>query len=562
MERQRLYYTKLGKHTVNAVRLAEVLQVFVKHGFADLLQRAGFHRSLPAKLLRGLNLMESPSGPPHTFGQRLRDALVDLGPTFVKLGQVLSTRPDLIRHELAKELSNLQDQVDALPFERMDEVLRESFGAGAADLFAEFDTTPVASASLSQVYRARLKSGEEVAVKIQRPGVAKVIDSDLSLMRQVAEWSAGHLQDVKWLDPQGIVDEFARSIRRELDFVIEARVIEQFRINFENDPAVVVPAVYSEFCGVSVLTMDWIDGVRVDNVEAYRARNCDPAQVAINGCDALCRMVFEYQLFHADPHPGNVFVTRDNHLAFLDLGMAGHLENSDVAAIGDVFLAMFSRDSRACVDAILVLTSGGEPADLEILERELTEFIAFEARAILGGGQVARGLERATQILQRANMVLSPRFSLLIKALATIEMVGRSLDPDLDMVPIIQPYVERLIRKRYAPRQILRDLQHNARVALRLGHQVPRDISQLLQQLRQGKLKFSIHHEHLDDLAATIDRASSRNTVGLIVAAIIVGSSLLITTESSFARLGMAGFLFAGILGSVLVVSILWSRKF
>lgn len=547
---------------MNAVRLAEVLQVFVKHGFADLLQRAGFHRSLPAKLLRSLNLMEAQAGPPHTFGQRLRAALADLGPTFVKLGQVLSTRPDLIRHELALELSNLQDRVDALPFETMEEVMREALGAGADTLFAAFDKHEVASASLSQVYRATLKTGEPVAVKIQRPGVAKVIESDLSLMRQVAEWIDAHVDDVNWLDPPGIVDEFARSIRRELDLNIEARVIEQFRKNFDDDEAVMVPGVYTAYSARTILTMDWIDGVRVDQLDAYAERHCDPATVARNGCDALCRMVFEYQLFHADPHPGNIFVTRDNRLAFLDLGMAGHLEDTDVAAIGDVFLAMFARDSRACVDAILVLTDGGEPADQVVLERELTEFIAFEARAILGKGQVARGLERATQILQRANMELAPRFSLLIKALATIEMVGRSLDPELDMVPIVQPYVERMIKKRFAPRQLFRDFQHNARVLLRLGHQIPRDVSVLLHQLRQGRLKFSIHHEHLEDLAATIDRASSRNTVGIIVAALIVGSSLLITVESSISRLGVAGFIFAGLLGSVLVISILWTRKF
>lgn len=557
-----MYYSRLGKHTVNAVRLAEVLQVFVKHGFADLLQRAGFHHSLPAKLLRTLRLMEAQAGPPHTFGQRLRSALIELGPTFVKFGQILSTRPDLIRHDLARELSNLQDRVDTASFEIMEDVLREALGAGADELFAVFDKEPIASASLSQVYRGILKTGEPVAVKIQRPGVAKVIESDLSLMQQVAEWIEGHVDDVNWLDPPGIVDEFARSIRRELDLNIEARVIEQFRKNFAEDDGVTVPGIYTEFSGQTILTMDWVDGVRVDQLEAYEERNCDPVQVAINGCDALCRMVFEFQLFHADPHPGNIFVTRDNRLAFLDLGMAGHLEDSDVAAIGDVFLAMFARDSRACVDAILLLTSGAEPADQIVLERELTEFIAFEARAILGGGQVARGLERATQILQRANMELAPRFSLLIKALATIEMVGRSLDPNLDMVPIVQPYVEKMIKKRYAPRQLFRDFQHNARVLMRLGHQVPRDVSTLLQQLRQGKLKFSIHHEHLDDLAATIDRASSRNTVGIIVAALIVGSSMLITVESSINRLGVAGFIFAGLLGSALVISILWTRKF
>lgn len=547
---------------MNAVRLAEVLQVFVKHGFADLLQRAGFHRSLPAKLLRGLKLMEAQAGPPHTFGHRLRSALVELGPTFVKLGQVLSTRPDLIRQDLAAELSKLQDRVDALPFPTMEAVMREALGGGATDLFAGFDREPVASASLSQVYRATLKSGHPVAVKIQRPGVAKVIESDLSLLQQVAEWSAAHVSDINWLDPPGIVDEFARSIRRELDLSIEAQIIEEFRKNFEHDPAVIVPGVYPEYSARTIVTMDWIDGVRVDCLEAYPERNCDPAAIAINGCDALCRMVFEHQLFHADPHPGNIFVTRDNRLAFLDLGMAGHLENADVAAIGDVFLAIFSQDSRACVDSILVLTQGGDPADVEVLERELTEFIAFEARAILAKGQVAKGLERATQILQRANMELAPRFSLLIKALATIEMVGRTLDPKLDMVPIMRPYVDRLIKKRFAPRQVLRDLQHNARVLLRLGHQIPQDLAYLLQQVRKGKLKFSIHHEHLEDLAATIDRASSRNTVGLIVAALIVGSSLLITVETSISRLGVAGFVFAGLLGSVLVISILWTRKF
>jgi len=557
-----VHYSRLGKQTVNAVRLAEVLQVFVKHGFADLLQRAGFHRSLPAKLLRSLKLMEATPGPPHNFGQRMRSALVELGPTFVKLGQILSTRPDLIRLETARELSNLQDRVDALPFETMDGVVKAALGKSCAELFATFDTTPIASASLSQVYRATLFSGQQVVVKIQRPGVEKIIESDLSLMRQVAEWSAEHLDDINWLDPPGIVDEFARSIRRELDLSIEARVIEQFRTNFEDDGAVDMPQVYPEFSGHTLLTMDWVDGVRVDQVASFPERNCTPEQVAINGCDALCRMVFEFQLFHADPHPGNIFVTQDNHLAFIDLGMAGHLEQSDVAAIGDLFLALFERDSRACVDAILLLTTGGEPADQDVLERELTEFIAFEARAILGGGQVARGLERTTQILQRANMELAPRFSLLIKALATIEMVGRGLDPNLDMVPIIQPYVERLIKRRYAPRQLFRDAKHNTRVLLRLGHQLPRDIAQLLQQLRKGKLKFSIHHEHLDDLAATIDRASSRNTVGMIVAALIVGSSLLITTESTISRLGVAGFVFAGLLGSVLVISILWTRKF
>jgi len=244
------------------------------------------------------------------------------------------------------------------------------------------------------------------------------------------------------------------------------------------------------------------------------------------------------------------------------LGMAGHLERTDVAAIADVLLAIFNQDSQECTHAILTLTTRGEPENLAALEREIAEFMAFEASAIIGGGQVAKGIERATQIIRRFGLELTPRFSLLLKALTTIEIVGHQLDAKLDMVPIMQPYVERLIASRFQPVQLLKEARANASAMMKLGRQVPGDLSYLLKQLRRGNMRFLIHHEHLENLAKTIDRSSSRNTVGMIVASLIVGSSLLITTESSMARLGMAGYVFAALLGSFLVISILWSRRF
>lgn len=558
-----MHYTKLGKHTVNAVRLAEVLQVLARHGFADLLRRMGFYDSLPARMLRGLRLMETPSGDEATFGKRLCAAFTQLGPTFVKFGQILSMRPDLVTPGVAADLSQLQQRVETLPFETMRPVLEEALGDSVEALFAELDPTPVASASISQVYRGRLKTGQQVAVKIMRPGIEKTIESDLSLMRQLGAWAADRLEeDVQWLDPVGVVDEFARSVRRELDLQIEARVVERFREHFEDTEEVFIPKVHRSHSARQVLTMDWVDGVRVDALDAYEERNCEPDVIAALGCEVLCRMVFEHRLFHADPHPGNIFITRDNQLAFLDLGMAGHVERTDVAAIADVLLAVFNQDSRECTNAILTLTTKGEPEDLMALEREIAEFMAFEASAIIGGGQVARGLERATQIIRKFRLELAPRFSLLIKALTTIEMVGHQLDPKLDMAPIMQPYVEKLITARFQPLQLAKDARANAGAIMKLSRQLPGDLSYLLKQLRRGRVRFHIHHEHLENLAKTIDRSSSRNTVGIVVAALIVGSSLLITTEGSAARLGMAGYLFAALLGAYLVISILWFRKF
>lgn len=555
-------YTKLGQHTVNAVRLAEVAQVLVRHGFADLLQRLGFHDSLPARVLHGLKIMEAPVGEPATFGRRLREALVELGPTYIKFGQILATRTDLLGADIAQELSLLQDQVDPLPFSTMAKVIEDTLGAPVEELYASFEHVPVASASLSQVYRATLPTGEIVAVKIQRPGAAKTIEADMGLMRQIAEWARDRMGDTRWIDPPGIVDEFARSIRRELDFTIEARVIRRFGELLADDARVVVPAVYEAYTSAQVLTMGWIDGVRVDRLDLYSVRGCEPRQVAINGCEILCRMVFEFRLFHADPHPGNVFITQDNQLCFLDLGMAGHLDKTDVAAVADLLLAMFHQDAHECTSAALLLTTGAEPRDRDALEHEIADFIAFEAQVILSGGQVARGIERATQILHRFNLQLAPRFSLLLKALATIEIVGRSLDPKLDFVPILEPHVRNMILDRYGPAQMLRDARSNTAALWRLGRQIPVDAAEVLQLARKGRLRLTVEHDRIEQISAALDRSSNRNALALVTAALIVASSMVVSADSSARHLGVVGLVFAGLLGIWLIFSILRSRSY
>ncbi|MFO7776585.1 MAG: AarF/ABC1/UbiB kinase family protein [Candidatus Hydrogenedentota bacterium] len=557
-----MHYQTLGKRVGNAVRLAEVIQVLVRHGFADLVRRIGLHEGLPAKLLQGLRVIEAPSGEPETFGRRLRAALTELGPSFVKVGQILSTRPDLVGHEICAALSYLQDKVDPVDFEEIRPVIEGDLGISVESLFAEFTYTPMAAASLSQVYHARLHDGADVVVKIQRPGIRAVIESDLNLIRRIAEWIVDHVSDFQWIDPVATVDEFGRSIHRELDFAIEARLIERFRENYAGDTHVFVPKVYRDRSSGRVITMDYVHGERVDNLDAYERLNCDPKQVAATGCDTICKQVFKFHLFHADPHPGNIMVMQDNRIAFLDYGMVGHLERPDVQAIAELLRSIFQDDPEGCVQVMLRFTTTADMVDRTALTHEVADFIAFEAQTILGRADVSRVIEQLTNTLRRHRMELAPRFSLLLKALATIESTGHALNPELNMVPILQPYAEEVIRNRFSPRQLAEDAQQNAIQMLRLGREVPREVQQLLGMLRRGRLRIQLNHEGLEHLANVTDRASNRLTFSVIAGSIIVGSSMLLAADIGLYPIGLAGYSVAGLLGVALLISILRSRNF
>ncbi len=551
-------HTKLGRQTVNAVRFVEIVQVLVRHGFADMVRRAHLDQGWPGRLLQGIRMVPPPQGAGETFGSRLRKALTELGPTFIKLGQVLSTRPDLIGHTVAEELSGLLDEVTPVDFELMRPTIEGDLGRPLSELFSHIETAPVASASLSQVYRAALPTGEVVAVKAQRPDIGTLIESDISLMETLAEWITQHNEDARFFNPKGIVEEFARSIRRELDFNIEAMAVRRFADNFSGDPQIVIPKLFPAYTARRIITLEWIDGVPINDLAAYSQKGCEPSVIAQVGCRALCDMVFRHRFFHADPHPGNIFLLEDNRLAFLDLGMAGHLEKSDILAFSDILLAVFHEDTAQCLNAVLELSANYEPGNHTRLAHEISEYIAFEAPLILAGGQVVRGLELMVQIMRRHGLELAPRFALLLKALVTIEKVGHTLDPAMDMTAIIRPYAEDLFLERYTPAQLLKNINTHLGGYVRLSRQAPSDVAHLLRQLRAGKLRFHIHHEHLETLASTIERSSKRSSVAMIIASLIIGSSLLFLSETPFARLGIIGYFSAGLLGLLLIISILW----
>ncbi len=552
-----MIYPRFYRHALNTIRLGEIFQVFAKYGFYDILSRLGLLQRLPWSVYR--QIKEGFPVIDVSWGERLRMALTELGPTFIKMGQILSTRPDLVGFSVAKELSLLQDRVAPMPFENVKEVVEKSLNKPLSELYKEFDAKPVAAGSLSQVHKAMLPDDTPVAVKVKRVGIDSVIESDIQLMRTIAQWLED-TPEVSFLKPTGIVREFSRSIRRELDFSIEARIINQFRKNMADVKNVIVPRVYKSHSTSEVLTMDWIDGVRVDQFEEYERRGCDRKVIARLGCEILCKMVCEHRFFHADPHPGNIFITYDNTIAFLDLGMAGYIDERDVMLLSNLLMAVFKQDAHSCVEAILALTAKPIHPDTVALEHEISDFIAFEAQQILSSGEVGKGIERAIQILRENGLELAPRFTLLLKALATVESVGRSLDPELDFVSIIKPYLENFLLQRYEPANIAKELYRYLETLSRFLLDVPENLTEITALIRSGEIKVRVHHEYLEKLSIIIDKSSSRISLSLLTASLIVGSSLLITTSSSVRTLGTIGFVVAGLLGIYIILSILFSR--
>ena len=555
----------LVRRVGNTVRLAEVVQILIKHGFAEAVQLTGLHRGLPAKLLQGLRITKAQEGPPETRGRRLNAAFTELGPTYVKLGQVLSTRPDLLGKEIRRDLGQLQDNVAVLPFEKMRPVIEGSLGKPLDKLFKEFPETPIASASLSQVYKAKMVNGMTIAVKVRRPGITQVINADINLMMAVAEWIDEHVEDLDWLDTVGLVKEFRRTILRELDFTIEARTIQRFHENFREDLDIEIPRVYTELSSTEVLTMSFIDGVRLDDLDEYPARNSDPKKVAALGCHAVCKQIFEHNIFHADPHPGNILLTKDNRLAFIDYGLVGHLERADILIITDLLRAVFEENSKGVTDCMLLLTDTGDLENVSALQQEVADYLAFEAQAIIARGEIGRALEKILDVLSNHRLQLPPRFTLLIKALATIESTGHALDPALDTLPIIKPYIEAVVKHRFSPEELVNEGQDYLFTLLRMLKNVPVDLHVLLQMAKHGHLKIEFKHSGLERLTRVLDRASNRVAFSVVTGSLIVGSSLLLATGAGVTgtrSLGLAGFITAGVLGIGLLISILRSRNF
>ena len=553
--------TAIG-HTYHHIdRYRQILQVLFKYGFGELMDSLKIEQIWEAGL-RKISRKRREAVDTLTGPERFRLALEELGPTFVKLGQVLSTRPDLIPLTFIEELTKLQDEVPPFPYSEVREIIQAETGKFPEELFESFDEKPLAAASIGQVHRARLKNGSDVVVKVQRPRIKKTIEIDLEIMLHLAGLMERHLEELQVIQPSRIVEEFARTLEEEIDYTVELSHIERFAKQFEKDDTIQVPRVYRELSTERILAMENIHGIKGSDLEALKRGGYDLPLLAERGADLIMKQIFVHGFFHGDPHPGNIFFLPENIICYVDFGMMGRIGRSEREDFADMLMAVVQRNDKKMVEAMLKLTEYDIEPDREKLELQMGNFIDRYIYLPLKDLRLGRLLQQLLELVTENRLTIKANFFLMMKALSQVESLGVELDPDFEIITRAKPFVQRVQMARLNPKRIAEELFESGSELVSLLKDIPGEVRSILEQTRNGKLKIIFQHRGLDRILTTLDRSSNRVAFAIVLAALIIGSSLIVLsgvppTWFDIPIIGLVGFLVAGMMGFWLLITII-----
>jgi ubiquinone biosynthesis protein len=542
-------------------RIQEIAVVLLRYGFGDVAARVGMTGALE-KAGRLLRMEHADQYLTMPTPERLRRTLQDLGPTFIKFGQILSTRVDLLPPEYLRELGQLQNNVPALDFELLRPQVRQDLGCEPEDIFARIDTVPLAAASLAQTHRAWLADGTALVLKIRRPGIREVVEADLRLLARLADIAEARAPDLRRYHPVEVVRQFTASLRNELDFAAECRNAERIAANFAGHPEIVVPAVVWPLTSERLNVQEFVGAIPGADIAAVEAAGLDRAQLARSGANIVLKMVLEDGLFHADPHPGNIFYLPDGRIAVIDFGMVGHVNAQRRGQVARLLYGLVAQRPEDVAD-ILIDWAGQAEVDEARLQADIDEMIDQYRGLALKDLHMGRMLLGVSALLRQHALVLPGDLALMIKAFLTLEGLGRLLDPDFDMASEARPFLERAMLQRYSPRRLAKRGQRALAGSLDLLEDLPRELRRMLRRYGQGKFKLEV--TSLRPFGNQVAHAVNRLTMGIITAALIVGSSIVIDSGGVASRfrtvLGLGGFIGAGLCGVVLLVWILRSGR-
>jgi len=529
-------------------RLHDIASILIRYGFSDMVRRLGMANALEraGKVLHwkeagGLARLEPPA--------RVRRALEEMGPTFIKLGQILATRMDLFSPEWIAEFEKLQDRAPSVPFAQIRQQLLEDLGAVPEEVFAELIPEPLAAASIAQVHRARLQDGVEVIVKVRRPGIRPIVEADLRLLQRLAKIVEAESPEMSRFRPQEVVRQFTLSLRRELDLAAECRNAERIARNFTDHPEIVIPKVYWTWTGERVNVQEAVIGIPGRDLEAADQAGLNRKILAQRGAQAVLKMILEDGFFHADPHQGNIFYLPENRIAIIDFGMVGRLSTDRRTQVVDLLHGLVEREAERVVE-ILLDWAGDAEINIDSLKLEIDGLVDQYHGVPLKELNISTILADLTTLLRDYHLSLPPDLTLLTKSLISLEGMGRQLDPEFDLVTETSPFLRRALLARYAPDALVRRGWRALAGGLDILTGLPQDLRQLLRSARSGKLQVHVDVTRLQRFGDQLDRATSRLTMGIVIAALIIGSSIVMTIERGPVLLGLPLFGLLGFIGA------------
>lgn len=551
---------RLGRAVEHVQRFRTIVRVFLKYGYEDLVHQLPLPRFW--RLLRTPRFRREQAALAQlSRPERLRRAFEELGPAFVKLGQLLAGRTRLLPRAYLEELARLHDQVPPVPFAEIVPVISEELPRPPDGGFVRIEETPLGSASVAQVHRAWLPDGAEVVVKVQRPGIERIVRADLEIMARLAELLEHHLEGWQAHRPTAIVAEFARRMEQELDFSAETAAMERFARQFEGDPTVRVPRVFRSLSSRRVLTMERIDGIPAAQRDALDAAGLDRAEIARRLADLTLRQIFVHGFFHADPHPGNVHVLPGNVVCFLDFGMTAYLVRETRDALAGLLVAVARRDERAATHALLLLAGAELDPPRAGLEADVAEFIHRHFTGAVREFVFIRLLQHLFRLTARHELALPPEVFTVLKALGQVEHLVRELAPGIELLEQARPFVRELHARRVHPRRVLREALLFGGEAVAALRVLPLEFRRVAAQVRDGRAKINFRVEGLRPLNDTLERVTNRLAFAVVLAALIVASALVIhagvsPTWHGISILGLVGYICAGLMGTALLFSI------
>ena len=551
----------IGRTYRHIQRYRHIITILFKYGFGDVIDKLKIEQYLEIGW-QMVSRKRREKIKSLSRAVRVRMALEDLGPTFIKMGQILSTRPDLLPVEFIQELPKLQDDVPAFSLSEIKEIIVKELHKPVGQIFSHFDEQPLAAASIGQVHKARTFDGQDVVVKVQRPGIQNTIQVDLEIMHHLAGLMEKHLEGWDIQRPSKIVEEFAQTLEKELDYSLEAAYMERFARQFEKEPTVHVPKVFHEASTSRVLTMECITGIKVSDIERLDQEGLDRSKIARHGFDLIMKQIFEHGFFHADPHPGNIFILPDNILCYIDFGMMGRIDLKTREDFADLILNIAQRNEVKTTDALLrLLISENEP-DYHSLVGDVADFMDQHCYRPLKEVELGKLLNQLLEMTAKHRLSITPNLFLMIKALSTVEGIGRVLDSDFDVIGQAGPFVRQIQVNRLNPRRIARGMAGSGTDLFQLLGEIPREVREILGMVKKGKVKIEFEHKGLEPMYSNNDRISNRISFAIVLASLVIGSALIVLSDIppkwyGIPVIGLSGFLFAGMMGFWLLVSIM-----